>query len=430
MINKKKVLIITYYWPPAGGSGVQRWVKMAKYFSEQNWEPIVLCPKNPEYPILDNSFLDEVKDIQVLKTKIWEPSRFLKKLGAKSAANLSGGFITEKKSWKNDWAVFMRGNFFIPDARKFWIKPSVNFLKKYLSNHTIDAIISSGPPHSCHLIAFPIAQKFNIPWVADFRDPWTNIDFYKDLHLTTWADKKHHELEKKVVQNADCVLVVGSTMKTEMDEIGAKKTIIVTNGFDYDYNNLDLELDVKFTITHVGTTGKNRNPRVLWLALQKIIAQNKNFAEDCLVQLVGLTDDSVKTDIQNFQLQNNVVISDLVPHKKAIQIQKNSIINLLIINQTTNASGILTGKFFEYLSAQRPILAIGPTDGDVATILKESKAGEIVSFEDVDTLISILLKFYTDFKNGTLHQNNIDITAYSRKNLSKKVIDELNSLCK
>jgi glycosyltransferase involved in cell wall biosynthesis len=430
MNNKKKVLIITYYWPPAGGSGVQRWVKMAKYFSQQNWEPIVLCPKNPEYPILDESFLKEVKDIPVLQTKIWEPSRFLKKMGAKSAANLSGGFVAEKKSWKNDWAVFLRGNFFIPDARKFWIKPSVNFLKKYLRNHTVDAIISSGPPHSCHLIALPIAQYFKIPWIADFRDPWTNIDFYKDLHLTSWADKKHHELEKKVVQNADCVLVVGSTMKTEMEDIGAKKTIVVANGFDYDYNNLDLELDKKFTITHVGTTGKNRNPRVLWQALQKIIAQNKNFAEDCLVQLVGLTDDLVKKDIQNFQLQNNVVISDLVPHSKAIQIQKNSIINLLIINQTPNAKGILTGKFFEYLSVQRPILAIGPNDGDVAAILKESYAGQIVNFEDVEAMTNILLKWYNDFKNGSLQQNKIDIAPYSRENLSKKVIHELNLLCK
>jgi glycosyltransferase involved in cell wall biosynthesis len=219
-------------------------------------------------------------------------------------------------------------------------------------------------------------------------------------------------------------------MKTEMEEIGAKKTIVVANGFDYDYNNLDLELDKKFTITHVGTTGKNRNPRVLWQALQKIIAQNKNFAEDCLVQLVGLTDDLVKKDIQNFQLQNNVVISDLVPHSKAIQIQKNSIINLLIINQTPNAKGILTGKFFEYLSVQRPILAIGPNDGDVAAILQESNAGEIVNFEDVEAMTNILLKWYNDFKNGSLQQNKIDIAPYSRENLSKKVIHELNLLCK
>ena len=430
MNSKKKVLIITYYWPPAGGSGVQRWVKMAKYFAQQNWEPIVLCPKNPEYPIVDDSFVAEVKDIKVIQTKIWEPSRFLKKMGAKSAANLSGGFVSEKKSWKNDWAVFLRGNFFIPDARKFWIKPSVNFLKKYLRDCPVDAIISSGPPHSCHLIALPIAKYFKIPWIADFRDPWTNIDFYKDLKLTSWADKKHHELERKVVQSADCVLVVGSTMKTEMDEIGAKKTVVIANGFDYSYNNLVVNLDKKFTITHVGTTGKNRNPKVLWKALQKLINKDKNFANDCLIQLVGLTDDEVKQDILKFDLLNNVVLSDIVSHAKAIQIQKNSIVNLLIINQTANAKGILTGKFFEYLSVERPILAIGPTDGDVAAILNESKTGKIIDFEDVDGMVNILTKWYTDFKSGSLQQNKMDISRYSRENLSKDVIQELNLLCK
>lgn len=430
MNNKKKVLIISYYWPPAGGSGVQRWVKMSKYFSEQNWEPIILCPKNPEYPILDTSFIEEVKDIKVIQTKIWEPSRFLKKIGAKSAANLSSGFVTEKRSWKNDWAIFLRGNFFIPDARKFWIKPSVSFLKRYLHQNPVDAIISSGPPHSCHLIALPISKYFNIPWIADFRDPWTNIDFYTDLKLTKWADKKHHKLEKEVVTNADCVLVVGNTMKDEMLELNAKKVLVVANGFDYNYENENFEIDNKFTITHVGTTGKNRNPLVLWKALQKAIEINPNLSDDLEVKLVGLTDDSVKSEVFKFGLNNIVKFLDIVPHSEAIALQKRSIINLLIINQTPNAKGILTGKFFEYLSVSRPILAIGPTDGDVAQILNESKAGEIFDFEDENKLTTSLLKWYVDFKNGKLIATDIDVTPYSRKKLSEKVIDELNLLTK
>ncbi|MBK9488199.1 MAG: hypothetical protein IPO07_04910 [Haliscomenobacter sp.] len=197
----KKFLLITYYWPPAGGGGVMRWVKMTKYIRQYGWEPVVYTPENGETAAFDESLAKEVAPaLQVVKTPIWEPYQLYKQfLGRKKEEKIYSGFINEgkKESLAQKVSVFIRGNFFIPDARMFWIKPSIKYLTKYLKEHPVDAIVSTGPPHSMHLIAEGVHKATGIPWVADFRDPWTNIDFYKDLRLTSWADARHKALEQR-----------------------------------------------------------------------------------------------------------------------------------------------------------------------------------------------------------------------------------------
>ena len=209
----KRVLIITYYWPPSGGSGVQRWLKMSKYLPENGWQPVIYTPEEGEFPIIDTSLEKDVSpEAEVIRRPIVEPYTLYKRfLGVKETETVKAGFIKEngeKAGWKEKLSLWIRGNCFIPDARCWWVKPSVRYLKSYLKEHPVDAIISTGPPHSMHLIAMKLKEALGIPWIADFRDPWTEIDYYNDLHLTRWADRKHHRLEREVLTKTDKVITV------------------------------------------------------------------------------------------------------------------------------------------------------------------------------------------------------------------------------
>jgi glycosyltransferase involved in cell wall biosynthesis len=232
----KKVLIITYYWPPMGGGGVQRWLKMTKYFREFGWEPVIFTTENGEASVVDESMLAEIPSgIETLKVPIWEPFGLYKKLLGKSKdEKIAPGLGQETKgnSTLQKLSIWVRGNFFIPDARMFWIKPSSKFLEKYLKENKIDAIISTGPPHSTHLIAFNVTRENNIPWIADFRDPWTNIDFYHKLMLTGWADNKHKKLELKVLKNANAIVTVSWSWAKDFEKLINRKIDVITNGFD------------------------------------------------------------------------------------------------------------------------------------------------------------------------------------------------------
>lgn len=429
----KKVLIITYYWPPAGGSAVFRWLKFTKYLREFGWEPIVYTAENGEYAEID---LTNDKDIPstltVLKQPIWEPYMFYKKfIGQKKTEKVNVGFLTERKKPKlaEKIAVWIRGNFFIPDARRFWIKPSVKFLTSYLKQNPVDAVVSSGPPHSMHLIAIELKKKLNIPWIADFRDPWTNIDYYPELLLTAFADHKHKRLEKKVITTADCVVTVGSKMTEEFLSMGARRVETITNGFDTDdYDNSPVELDKEFTIAHFGTINKARNPIVLWQALVDLIKEIPGFGSHLRLKFVGRLDASVIESLQKYNLLNFLDKTEFVPHNEVVVKERQSQILLLLINNTPNAEGILTGKFFEYLASNRPIIAIGPTKGDVASILNDSSAGKISGFEDVDGLKNIILDYYHLYLENNLQVNTGNINAYSRYELTRKLSHILSSL--
>jgi glycosyltransferase involved in cell wall biosynthesis len=233
-----------------------------------------------------------------------------------------------------------------------------------LKENPVDAIISSGPPHSMHLIASKLKNKLNIPWIADFRDPWTNIDYYSELLLTSWANKKHHRLEMKVISYADCVVAVGSKMTEEFRTMGAKKVETITNGFDTsDYSDESVELDTKFTLAHFGTINKARNPEVLWKALAQLVKEDPIFGNNLELKFIGRMDTAIIDSLNQFELIKYLSKTDFIPHNKVVEKERQSQVLLLLINNTQNAEGILTGKFFEYLAAKRPILSIGPTKG-------------------------------------------------------------------
>lgn len=426
----KKVLIITYYWIPSGGAGVQRWVKFAKYLPENGWQPIIYAPENPEYPSEDPSFLKDVNpDTIVLKQPIWEPYNIYRTLFGKQGEKINAGFISENKraGWKEQLSIAIRGNLLIPDPRKFWIKPSVRYLSDYLTENAIDTIITTGPPHSMHLIGVGLKRKMpHLRWIADFRDPWTEIDFYKDLKLTRYADRKHHKMEKMVLQTADDVIVVSEGMRENFQKKEVQRLHLITNGFDDEDTTAEATLlDEKFSLSHIGTLNAARNPKALWKVLGKMAQKSSEFKASLRINLVGKIDYAVLKSIEDAGLKSCLDTKEYLPHNEAITQQQQAQVLLLLINNVPNAKGILTGKLFEYLAAHRPILAVAPPNGDVAKVLKQTEAGETADFEDEEKIEEIIKKYYSNYQQGTLHTKDTALQQYSRRYLTKKLAEIL-----
>ena len=441
----KRVLIITYYWPPSGGSGVQRWLKMSKYLPENGWQPVIYTADDAEYPVEDQSLMSDVApETEVIRRPIVEPYSFYKKfLGIKKGEKVKAGFINEgvkKTGWKESLSVWLRGNLFIPDARCWWIKPSVRYLKKYLKEHPVDAIISTGPPHSMHLIASTLHKKLNIPWVADFRDPWTDIDYYKDLKLTCRSDRKHHRLERQVLSEATRVVTVGWDCAKGLENHGAKDVVVITNGYDdmsvKTFHETSPKQDNKvFTMSHIGIIGANRNPEMFWQAIYELI-HNTDETEVktrliayLRVRLIGQMDCSVVESIKRNHIENYVEIIPYIPHNQVIAEQQKSDVLLLFVNNTPNAKGILTGKIFEYMASGRPILCIGPEDGDSARILNETQTGVTVDFNDKEKMKATILDYFNKSEeNQSVTVDISKVEKYSRKNLTKEYAQLLNQI--
>ncbi len=429
----KKVLIITYYWPPGGGAGVQRWLKFVKYLRSFQYEPVVYTPSNPENPVDDPSLLRDVPPgIEVLRTRIWEPYDLYKRfVGRNPGEKINTGFLSENKKpgTTEKISVWLRGNLFIPDARKFWIRPSVRFLTNHLKQHPVDAIISTGPPHSMHLIALGLKKALNIPWLADFRDPWTNIDYYRDLMLSPVADNKHHRLEKMVLKEADEVVTIGRTMKEEFEKISGRKVEVITNGFDED-DTLKSEVipDKVFSLAHIGTLVKSRNPAALWKVLKEMADRDNEFAKSLKIKLVGKVDASVMEDITKHGLMTFVKKIDYLDHDEVVKVQQQSQVLLLLLNDTPNAKGILTGKLFEYMAAGRPVLCIGPVDGDAAKLISETGCGLTAGFGDQAKIRSAVAGLYASYKSGKAVTSNKNTETYSRKTLTKKLASLLDGM--
>ena len=418
-----KVLIITYYWPPAGGSGVQRWLKFVKYLQAFGIEPVIFTADNANYAKEDTSLLSEVpKNIEILKLPIWEPTKLLfwkkNKQQKNGISNLSKGGLLS----------FVRGNFCIPDPKIFWVQPSVNYLQKYVDKNGIDAIISTGPPHSMHLIAQKLHQQNDVKWLADFRDPWSDLYYNKDFKQLSFAKNKNKKLEEGVLKNADCILTVSATLQQEFSKI-AKRVEVITNGFDDEVSASKKDiLDANFSISYIGLLPKQSNPKLLFKVLKELCQENSAFKNDLQINFIGDISEEVKTEIELNNLTENTSFLGYVSHQKAISYQKKSQVLLLLIPNVDNNKGILTGKVFEYLVAKRPILAIGPEEGDLATILAETNAGVVINFEAEEKLKLQINKLYQQFKRGELIVNVTNIQKYHRKELTKNLAVLLKSL--
>lgn len=397
------------------------------------WETIVYTPVNPEIPVEDRSLLDEVPPgVTIFKTPIKEPYAIYKKfVGMKATDKVAANFISDgkKPSFAQKVAIWLRGNLFIPDPRVFWVKPSVRYLSELMGDDPVDLIVTSGPPHSMHLIGRRLKQKFGTPWIADFRDPWTNIDFYHELMLTPFADSMHRRLEKKVLTEADLVITVNQAMKEEFLAKGARQVSVISNGFDEsDIIGTQKTEATKLTFVHIGTLGEARNPFALWTALGQLIKEQPSIANEVAVKLVGNIDFSVRESVKENNLEAIVEYTPYLPHNEAIKEQGSAGMLLLLVNNTPAAKGILTGKLFEYLAACRPILAIGPEDGEVAEILRETGAGHIFDFENITDTKRYLVEALDLFRQGKLVVEPKGTAKYSRRELTVRLASEMETL--
>ncbi|WP_262148316.1 glycosyltransferase family protein [Chryseobacterium foetidum] len=443
----KKILIITYYWPPAGGPGVQRWLKFAKYLPDYGWKPIIYTPENPSYPLLDESLMKDVPaDLEIVRTNIWEPYQLAEKLNKSNKKFKAGQFdVGQNQSWKSKLSIWVRGNFFIPDARVFWVKPSTQFLEKYLKENNIETIVTTGPPHSMHLIGLNLKKKFpELKWIADFRDPWTEISYYKHLKLTNRSDKKHRFLESEVFKNADITLATSYTDAENFRKNGAN-SFCITNGFDEtDSNPNTFQLSnskrchpepveglqpsnpqTKFTLSYIGVLEQLRNPENLWKALDNLVKTSSDFAENFSLKFVGRIDDKILNTIENSLLKWHILNLGYLSHDKAVSEMSNS--NLLLMTNFPNESskGIIPGKIFEYLATGKQIISFGPDDADVAKILNETKAGKHFSYNDSKEIEDFILEKFVLWKNGNFSENTQNIEQFSRRNLTKQLSEIL-----
>jgi glycosyltransferase involved in cell wall biosynthesis len=426
-MEKKKVLIITYYWPPAGGPGVQRWLKFVKYLPEFGIEPIVYIPENPNYPIIDASLSSEIsKDLVILKHPIKEPYNLAGFLSKKSSKSISKGIIPnqKKQSFIDKILLYARGNFFIPDARIGWVKPSVSFLSEYITKNNIETIITTGPPHSLHLIGLKLKESLGVEWVADFRDPWTTIGYHKKLKLSKSSKEKHKVLEKQVLNTADKIIVTSYITKTEFEAITNKPISVITNGFDNE-KITEFSLDTKFTLSHIGSLLSERNPEILWQVLSELIEELVGFKEDFQLNFIGFVSDNIMESLKKYHLTNHINNIGYVSHNEAIVFQKKSQILLLIEINFEDTRCIIPGKLFEYMVSSRPIISIGPKDSDVEKIIKETNTGDYFHYDDYKTLKTTLINHYKAFKNSTLQSHAIGLQKFSRKNLTKQLAEAL-----
>ncbi|OJV68824.1 MAG: glycosyl transferase family 1 [Flavobacterium sp. 40-81] len=423
----KKVLIITYYWPPAGGPGVQRWLKFVKYLPDFGMEPVVYIPENPTYPLLDRQLEEEVPaNITILKKKITEPYAWASVFSKNKTRKISSGIIPNKKkqSFLERLMLWTRGNLFIPDARVLWVKPSVAYLSEYIKENGIDTVITTGPPHSLHLIGLALKKKQHIKWVADFRDPWTTIGYHKALKLSCYAAKKHKDLEREVMQEADFLLVTSQTTKKEFEAITSKPIHVITNGYDVE-KVVKEPLDEKFTLAHIGSFLSERNPRILWKALSELVKEEPGFKEHFQLKLIGATSQEIMETIDEFKLAPYVNNLGYVSHQEAVQHQRKSQVLLLIEIDSEETKSIIPGKLFEYMVSERPILAIGPEEADFAGILKQTNTGVFALYEEKDLVKETLLKYYKAYLEQNLKVYPVGLQQYSRKNLTKQLADLL-----
>ncbi|MCG2430139.1 glycosyltransferase family 4 protein [Aequorivita xiaoshiensis] len=418
----KRALIVTYYWPPAGGPGVQRWLKFVKYFKEFGVAPIVYIPENPNYPLVDENFSAEIpSDTEILKHPIKEPYRFAKFFSKKKTKQMSSGIIPKKDSSAIEKVMlYVRGNFFIPDARVGWVKPSVKYLTDYIENNSVDVVITTGPPHSLHLIGMKLQKAMNVKWIADFRDPWTTIHYHKSLRLNKSSEKKHKALEAAVLNAADVVTVTSPTTKKEFEVITNRPIEVITNGFD-SWKEMEYNLDIKFSISHIGSLLSERNPKNLWNVLAEICNENSSFKRDLELKFAGAVSDEVKESLSEFNLDENSNFLGYVSHSEALKLQNESQVLLLVEINSAETRAIIPGKLFEYLAAKRPIIALGPNKSDIEAIVDETKSGKFFDYSEDKELKNEILRLYEQYKTGDLKVASEGVDRFSRKQLTKQM---------
>lgn len=418
----KKILIVTYYWPPAGGTGTQRCMKFARHLPAFGWEPVIFTSAGSRQQANDASLPGELPEgIEVHAVKAWEPYSLYRLFTGRSQKEAATPHLSFDKQpgFRDRFSRWVRDNYFIPDARRFWIKPSVRFLSQYLAENKIDVMLTSGPPHSTHLIGLALKKRFpQLKWVADFRDPWMHIHAYHDAKLHTAAREKQAAFENAVLTQADAVITVSKPIRESLAARSggpAEKFHVITNSYEPVAVPVKKRA-TKFVITHAGTLYKNRSPLAFWKMLSGLVKENPAFGERLELNLVGKVEAVVLAQIESAGLNPYLRHTDFVSHRETLEEMAASDLLLVLVNDVPESAGILTGKFFEYLGAGKPVLAIGPEKGDLAEIIRETNCGFIAGYSDEEKMKAALLAVFSgDYKYTPVNREKYSAKAVTEK---------------
>jgi len=422
----KKVLIISYYWPPFGGSGVQRWLKFVKYLPENKWLPFVYTPENPFFGVNDATLLKDIpNEVEIWKNPIWEPYVLKEKLFGKGEKHQSAGVIANKISFKNRLLNWVRGNMFIPDPKVYWVRPSIDFLFNKIKEEGIEYIITTGPPHSMHLIGLGLKRIMpNLKWIVDFRDPWSELDLLDEFSLTCISRRKHQKMEREVLKNSDIALTVSESWANDLKRLGAKNVKLITNGYDIDDFQIKSIKDDKFIIGHYGLLNHLRNPRQLWNVLDCLCKENSDFNEKLEIHLSGNIDVHVLEEIKSYpSLLSKVKQLGYIPHNQIIERYHQASVLLLLLFNSKSGLGNYPAKIFEYFAVKKPILAFGPKDSDVERLIQSTDSGIYYSYNYKELRDGILTLFE---KNHNFKFENTE--RFSRKRLTEELSALLNNI--
>jgi hypothetical protein len=427
----KKVLIIAYYWPPSGGSGVQRWLKFVKYLPQWGWEPFVFTPENPSFAIRDESLLKDVPmEAEVIRFPIWEPYESFFKLGQifkqKKSTKPTDLVSTKNNSVFQKVATFIRANFFIPDPRVFWVRPSVKFLYDFVRDNDIKTIITTGPPHSIHLIGLKLKKKnSSIRWLADFRDPWSEWGLLDSLNVSPFARRIHKRLEAKVLERADKIITITPFYVRRFEALSRRKVSLLTNGYDEDdFGSLEIHGTEKFVMRHVGIINEKCDPRPFMSAIEKLLTSDLEFKSNVHIDFVGEVHIQFKEFVSaSSELSSVTTFTSSIPHKSLISLYGKSSLLLVILTGYKDAEGYMPGKLFEYLATRLPVLGVGPSRGDAALLLEETGAGEMIDSTDEDGIKSKVMELFVAWKNGVSKSQHHGVERYSRRNITRDLIE-------
>lgn len=425
-VTVKKILIITYYWPPAGGPGVQRWLKFSKYLPEFGYDPIVITvnPEKAEYPIKDHTLEQDVRADQIVyRTNCSGLYEYYKQLTNAQSAPYSGFANEGKPNLKQKIARFIRGNFFLPDARKGWNRHAYRQAVEIIRTQKIDAIITTGPPMSTHLVGQKLKKQFGLHWIADFRDPWTDIYYYNKMYPTPLAKAIDRKYERNVLLQADQVITVSDyirqQLKAKSPAIKPDKIKVIANGFDAEDFEQTVPKEPIFTITYTGTMASDYTIDSFIHSVKKLPAE-QNFR----LRFIGKIAPEISNKLTE-QLGKHVEFHPFVPHAEAIRYMQSSSLLLLIIPNIEGSKGNLTGKLFEYIGSGTSILCLGPTDGNAAAIIRECEAGETFEYDDQNGIHAYLHARLRDFTPQLPGTDNAAIHRYSRKALTRLLAQTL-----
>lgn len=421
----KKVLIIAYYFPPSGGPGVQRVLKHVKFLREFGWEPVVLTVSNGQFPARDESLFSEIPDgVKVFRTKIFEPYDIYRFFTGKKKGEAIDVNTIKKEGQKSKLtekiAEFIRATFFIPDARIGWFWNASKEALKIIEDENIDAIYSSSPPYTCSLIAKKLKKKTKLPWIAGFRDPWTEfISTPKRWFFPKMIDRR---MEYSVFNQADYVECAWQGIIEDAlgkyPKLDRSKFIHVPNGYDStEFPEVDHQKNNKFTMTYTGSMYGRRNPKDLFDAVEELISDGKIDKNNIKMRFIGRFGDEIHQMFESVRFKNSIEILSYMPHKKSIEYLLRSDASLLIVDESKESEEIVPGKVYEYLGVGRPVFAVAPESSAISKLIIETNGGFIAHQSEKEKLKSNFLHFYNSWTQGKeiITQNRKEIEKYERR---------------